>query len=61
MRTVRPEDVRAMLTAAAARFGLSFETLCEQGQSDEITEPELRDLWLIWGDSALDEAPRCSA
>jgi hypothetical protein len=49
MRTVQPDEVRTMLTEAAERFGLDFERYRDLARSGELVEPELRDLWLIWG------------
>lgn len=54
MRTVQVDDVTAMLTAAAQRYGLTFEEFCTLGADDGLEEPELRDLWLIWGKALQD-------
>lgn len=43
-----------MLARAAARYGLDLDRLQALGRSDELVEPELRDLWLIWG-PAIDD------
>lgn len=49
VRTIRPDQVRAMLADAAGRFGLDLDRFQNLGRSGELVEPELRDLWLIWG------------
>ncbi len=44
------DGVLIMLTGAAKSYGLTLRDLYELGTSDKLDEPELRDLWLIWGD-----------
>lgn len=51
MRTVSSDEVNAMLAAVAERHGLTLDQLRELASRDELVDPELRDLWLIWGDS----------
>lgn len=41
--------IKAMLTTAAVSAGLTYEQFVEAGRADALTDPELRDLWLIWG------------
>lgn len=48
-------EVVDKLTKAAEANGLTYERFVELGRADELVNPELRDLWLIWGD--LDERP----
>jgi hypothetical protein len=54
MATVTQEQVEELLTGAAARHGMSIDDLRERGRRDELTDPELRDIWLIWGDGPVD-------
>ena len=46
---VTVEGVRSMVEEHLKRFGLSTDRFIELGRADELDEPELRDLWLIWG------------
>lgn len=43
-------EIVEMLRRAAASVGLEFERFYELGKADELDNPRLRDLWLIWGD-----------
>jgi hypothetical protein len=54
MATVTQEQVDELLTRAAARHGLTLGQLREQGRRDELADPELRDIWLIWGDGPVE-------
>lgn len=38
-----------MLALKAEEFGLGLGRFFELGRAGELIEPELRDLWLIWG------------
>lgn len=51
MRTLSPDEVEAMLEAVAQRHGMTLDELRDLGSRDELVDPELRDLWLIWGGS----------
>lgn len=44
------EEVIDMLRAAADTAGLTLPRFFELGMVDALTDPELRDLWLIWRD-----------
>lgn len=41
--------VIVMLKERVGRHGLNLVRFFELGSTDALTEPELRDLWLIWG------------
>lgn len=45
---------------AAKDHGLSLERFYELGHRDELDDPTLRDLWLIWGDELTASRPRGS-
>lgn len=47
---VNHRDVVRMLEEAANDNGLSLKRFFELGRSDELDNPTLRDLWLIWGE-----------
>lgn len=48
-------QVIAMLTQAASSCGMSLRTLYDLGRADALDNPNLRDLWLIWGDVLSEE------
>lgn len=48
--TVTEDEVREWLTREAQEAGMSFPEFVEQGKDDTLDDPNLRDLWLIWGD-----------
>jgi hypothetical protein len=48
IRRVSREEVDAELAEAARRYGRTFEEVTEAWCRDDLDEPELRDLWLIW-------------
>jgi hypothetical protein len=43
-------EVVAMLERRAAAHGMTLDELVAQGRAGTLDPPELRDLWLIWGD-----------
>lgn len=49
-RKVDHQDIVRMLEEAARAQGLSLARFLELGRTDELDNPMLRDLWLIWGD-----------
>lgn len=51
--TMTREDVDAMLTVEAAKYGYTLSELRELAANGALEEPELRDLWIIWGDFPL--------
>ncbi len=53
--TVKHKDVVRMLERSAKAVGLSLKDFYEQGMDDTLDDPELRDLWLIWGDALTEE------
>ena len=53
--SVARENVVAMLADEASKCGLSLRQFYELAKSDELDEPLLRDLWLIWGGSIIEE------
>lgn len=53
---VERQDVVDTLSRAAAETGLDLDRFVELGRSDELDDPRLRDLWLIWGDVFNDSA-----
>jgi hypothetical protein len=48
-------EIVKMLSAAADDCGLDLSSFYRLGHADELDNPRLRDLWLIWGD-VLSEA-----
>lgn len=48
--TIPREDVVAMLRRASSRYGLDFARFYDLGHADELQNPHLRSLWLLWGD-----------
>ena len=51
--TITREQVDAMLTESAERYGYTLEDLRRMARDGSLSEPELRDLWIIWGDEPL--------
>lgn len=47
--TVPREDIVGMLARSARKVGLELSEFYELGRTDELDDPQLRDLWLIWG------------
>lgn len=47
------EDIRAIAVALLKHYGLEFDRFIALGQGDQLDEPELRDFWLIWGQSLV--------
>ncbi len=43
-------EIVAMLAREAEACGTDLPTFFALGSSDELDNPRLRDLWLIWGD-----------
>ena len=48
--TVPREEIVEMLARSAREVGLGLREFYELGRTDELDDPELRDLWIIWGD-----------
>ncbi len=46
---VERNEIVDMLRREASAFGLTLERFYDLGQSGDLDEPRLRDLWLIWG------------
>lgn len=51
--TMTREELHAMLEREAARYGYTVNEVRDMATAGELEEPELRDLWLIWGDGPL--------
>jgi len=51
--TMTRDEVTALLTEEAGSFGYTLDEVRELARSGRLDEPELRDLWLIWGDTPL--------
>lgn len=51
--TMTRDEVDAMLSREAERYGYTYEELRVLALSGELVEAELRDLWIIWGDAPL--------
>jgi hypothetical protein len=52
---VTPEEIEDMLSTAAAKHGLTLQQVDELWFHEDpwrLDIPELRDLWLIWRDTA---------
>lgn len=50
---IAPRQVRAMLGRAARKRGRTYADVSREWAEDrELNDPELHDLWLIWGDTA---------
>lgn len=47
------DDIRAMAEALLKSYGLEFDRFIDLGKNDQLDEPELRDFWLIWGQSLV--------
>lgn len=52
-QTMTRTEVDRMLESRAAEYGYSFRDLREMARDGSLAEPELRDLWIIWGDEPL--------
>lgn len=50
-RYVPREKIVRMIERAARDTGLGLREFYELGRNDHFDDPELRDLWLIWGDT----------
>ncbi len=50
VQRVEHADIIDMLARRAEDCGLDLARFYELGRNDELDDPELRDLWLIWGD-----------
>ncbi len=53
--TVPREEIVRMLERAANDVGMGLRTFYEQGMADQLDEPTLRDMWLIWGDALTED------
>ena len=53
--TVTKEKIVEMLERAANDVGLGLRSFYELGRADQLDDPSLRDLWLIWGDILTEE------
>ena len=51
-------EIVEMMSRAAAKHGLDLERFFDLGRADELDEPSLRDLWLIWGDVLTEDDVR---
>ncbi|WP_144268081.1 hypothetical protein [Demequina sp. NBRC 110055] len=51
--TATRNEIQDMLTVQADRYGYSLEEVRAMARAGTLDEPELRDLWLIWGDVPL--------
>ena len=51
--TVTREQVDEMLAEVAGKYGYSLDELREMARKGTLSEPELRDVWIIWGDAPL--------
>lgn len=51
--TVTREQIDQMLAERASDYGYSLQELKDMASDGTLTEPELRDLWIIWGDKPL--------
>lgn len=54
-------EIVNMLSRAAQKHGLDLESFFRLGSADELDNPSLRDLWLIWGDVLTDEDVHATA
>lgn len=50
IRVIDHREIVQMLADAAEANDLTLERFYELGRRDELDNPTLRDLWLIWGD-----------
>ncbi|HOT79132.1 MAG TPA: hypothetical protein PKY13_04055 [Microthrixaceae bacterium] len=46
-----------MIETALASSGLDLARFTELGRTDQLVDPNLRDLWLIWGAELTDIRP----
>ena len=53
--TVEREEIVAMLNRAAVEAGLGLRSFYDLGRANRLDDPQLRDLWLIWGDLLTEE------
>lgn len=53
--TVDSEDIVRMIERAANEVGLGLRSFYELGKADELDEPSLRDMWLIWGNALTED------
>ena len=51
--TTTREDINAKLSDEAKKYGYTYEELRDMATTGALEEPELRDLWIIWGDAPL--------
>jgi len=51
--TITREQVDEMLAQSAKQYGYTLEELRSMARDGSLSEPELRDLWIIWGDEPL--------
>lgn len=58
---VEREKIVDMLSRAASKHGLDLGAFYALGRADELDDPSLRDLWLIWGDELSEDDVRKSA
>jgi hypothetical protein len=54
-------EIVGMLSRAAEKHGLDLRRFFELDRADELDDPNLRDLWLIWGDVLSENDVRRSA
>lgn len=54
--TMTREEVNEMIATVAKNFNYSVDELRNMAQDGSLHEPELRDFWLIWGDTPLQPA-----
>lgn len=52
--TVSQDQIIRMLEVEAQNRGYSLEELRTLARTGDLHDPELRDLWLIWGDTPLE-------
>jgi len=57
VRTVTRSEIVAMIETALASSGLDLARFTELGRTDQLVDPNLRDLWLIWGAELTDIRP----
>jgi hypothetical protein len=50
---VTREQIDEMLAEKAREYGYSLAELQAMANGGSLNEPELRDLWIIWGDKPL--------
>ena len=54
-------EIIDMLSRAAKKRGMDLSRFFELGRADELDDPGLRDLWLIWGEVLSEDDVRRSA